>query len=93
MHPKVRVRKARLLERIMSEARQYQTGVHTIKIESRQNPGKKVTKYENARRVAEHFPVLTRELPPERRAWESEHYRMSIFTAATLALSQCHGYC
>src|SRR5438067_10256097 len=22
------------------------------------------------------FPVLTRELPPKRRAWESEHYRM-----------------
>src|SRR5438876_2138941 len=46
--------------------------------------GKILTKYENARRVAEHFPVLTRELPPKRKAWESEHYRMSIFTAASL---------
>jgi hypothetical protein len=89
-HPRVRVRKARLLKRIVSEARKYRVGVHAIKIESQQNPGKKLTKYENARRVAEHFPVLTRELPPERRAWESEHYGMSIFTAAALAMSQHH---
>jgi hypothetical protein len=49
-----------------------------------------LTKYENARRVAERFPVLTRELPPKRRAWESEHYRMSIFAAAALAMAQLH---
>src|SRR5438132_507088 len=33
------------------------------------------------------FPVLTRELPPKRMAWESEYYRMSIFTGAGLLLS------
>src|SRR5436190_19345059 len=33
------------------------------------------------------FPVLTREQPPKRKHWESEHYRMSIFTAAGLLLS------
>src|SRR5881227_1885570 len=33
------------------------------------------------------FPVLTREQPPKRKPWESEHYRMSIFTAAGLLLS------
>ena len=32
-------------------------------------------------------PVLTREQPPKRKPWESEHYRMSIFTAAGLLLS------
>jgi len=52
--------------------------------------GKILTKYENARRVAERFPVLTRALPPKRKAWESEHYRMSIFTAAALAMAQLH---
>ena len=87
MNPRVRLRKLRLLKRIVSEARKCGVGVRGIKIESRQNPGKKVTKYENTRRVAEHFPVLGWRMPPKRRAWESEHYRMSIFTAASLAMT------
>ena len=44
--------------------------------------GKYLTDYENARRVAELFPVLKWKLPPKRRAWEREHYRTSMFTAA-----------
>jgi hypothetical protein len=49
--------------------------------------GERLTRYENARRVAERFPVLEWKLPPKRRAWESEHYRISIFAAAALAIA------
>ena len=44
-------------------------------------------KYEIASLLAECFPVLHWELPPKRKIWESEHYRMSIFDAAALAVS------
>jgi hypothetical protein len=72
-----------LLERIVTEAKNRRIIVR-VHVKSSAEQGKIPTKYENARRVAEHFPVLTRELPPKRRAWESEHYRMSIFDAAAL---------
>jgi len=36
------------------------------------------------------FPVLTREQPPKWKPWESEHYRMSIFAAAALAMAQLY---
>jgi hypothetical protein len=81
-------KKDRLLERIVTEAKSRRIIVRPVK--SSADQAKILTKYENARRVAEHFPVLTRELPPKRKAWESEHYRMSIFTAAALAMAQLH---
>lgn len=40
-----------------------------------------------AARVANHFPDLAWKLPPRRRLWQREHYRMSIFDAAALALA------
>src|SRR5438034_8468297 len=74
-------KKDRLLERIVTEARSRRIIVR-VSVERAADQGEILTKYENARRVAEHFPVLRRELPPKRRAWESEHYCMSIFDAA-----------
>jgi hypothetical protein len=47
----------------------------------------KLTKYQRAQAVIERFPVLTQKLPPKRKPWESEHYRMSMFTAAALAMT------
>ena len=47
----------------------------------------KLTKYQRAQAVIERFPVLRQKLPPNRKTWESEHYRMSIFTAAALAIA------
>ena len=82
-------KKDRLLERIVTEARSRRIIVR-VSVERAADQGEILTKYENARRVAEHFPVLRRELPPKRRAWESEHYRMSIFAAAALAMAQLH---
>lgn len=45
------------------------------------------TKYEIACAVATFLPELAWKLPPQRKAWESEHYRMAIFDAAALALA------
>ena len=50
----------------------------------------KVTKYERAQAVVQRFPVLTRKLPPKRKPWESEDYRMSMFAAAALAMAYLH---
>src|SRR5437773_3389817 len=80
-------KKDRLTERIVAEAKSRRIIVRAPVKNSADYQGKNLTKYENARRVAEQFPVLMRELPPKRRAWESEHYRMSIFTAAALAMA------
>src|SRR2546427_11974340 len=79
-----------LTERIVAEAKSRRIIVRAPVKSSADYQGKILTKYENARRVAEYFPVLTHELPPKRRAWESEHYRMSIFAAAALAIPQLH---
>ncbi len=76
-----------LTEWIVAEAKSRRIMVHAPVKSSADYQGKNLTKHENARRVAERFPVLTRALPPKRKAWESEHYRMSIFTAAALAMA------
>ena len=81
-------RRDRLLKRIASEAKNHQVAVRIIKKRPGTDAGKGLTKYENARRVAEQFSVLQWKMPPKRKPWESEDYRMSIFTAATLAIAQ-----
>ena len=45
------------------------------------------TKHEIARSVAAHFPELRRHLPEKRKPWTAEHAKMSIFDAASLALT------
>jgi hypothetical protein len=44
-------------------------------------------KYEIALALAERFPALASKLPPKRKCWQSEDYRMSIFDAAALGFS------
>lgn len=44
------------------------------------------TKYQVAQVVAATMPELAWKLPPKRRPWESEHYRMSIFDAAAVVI-------
>src|SRR5436309_16062120 len=80
--PRPNPKKDRLLEQFVTEPKSRRIIVRAPVKSSADYKGKILTKYENARRVAERFPVLTRALPPKRKAWESEHYRMSIFTAA-----------
>lgn len=45
------------------------------------------TKYEIALRIAEFLPELAPRLPRKRKPWESETERMSIFDAASFALT------
>jgi hypothetical protein len=46
----------------------------------------RVTKYSIASMLLEHFPFLASRLPPRRRIWQSEDYRMSMLDAIALAL-------
>jgi len=47
----------------------------------------RLTKYQVACAVAERFPELAPRLPPKRKPWQSEDYRMSIFDAAALGVA------
>jgi hypothetical protein len=44
-------------------------------------------KHEIATDLAERFPALAAKLPPKRKCWQSEDYRMSIFDAAAVAVA------
>ena len=88
MTQRPRKRRDRLLKRIATEAKNHQIGVRIFRKRPGADQGERLTKYENARRVAEQFSVLQWKMPPKRKPWESEDYRMSIFTAATLAIAQ-----
>jgi hypothetical protein len=79
MTPKVNAH-SKLFCRIVMEAKSHRV---PVRIGPKQAQG--LTKHENARLVAEHFPVLARSLPLKRKPWESEDYRMSRFSAAALA--------
>jgi hypothetical protein len=47
----------------------------------------RLTKYEVACALAERFPELRWALPPKRKPWQSEDYRISIFDAAALGVA------
>ena len=44
-------------------------------------------KYEVASALAKQFPSLTSRLPPKRKCWQSEDYRMGIFDAAAVGVA------
>ena len=80
----------RLVTVIRKEARQRKLMVKLIgraAVGGTFGEGRPIRKDEIASLLAERFPVLRWELPPKRKIWESEHYRMSIFDAAALAVS------
>jgi hypothetical protein len=49
--------------------------------------GQQIMKYKTACLLVKQIPVLHWELPPKRKIWESEDYRMSMFAAAALAMA------
>jgi hypothetical protein len=79
----------RLLCQIMMAAKNYRARVQILK-KGPADQAERLTKYERAQAVIQRFPVLTRNLPPKRKPWESEDYRMSMFAAATLAMAYLH---
>jgi hypothetical protein len=44
-------------------------------------------KYEVASALAKQFPALSSRLPPKRKCWQSEDYRMGIFDAAAVGVA------
>jgi len=87
--PRKHLLRERLLKGVAVEAKNYRARVQIIK-KRPTDRAEKITKYERAREVVKHFPVLTQKLPPERKPWESEDYRMSMFAAAALAMAYLH---
>jgi hypothetical protein len=80
----------RVVTVIRKEARHRKLPVRVVdkqEVKTAFGVGQQITKYETASLLAEKIPALHWELPPKRKIWESEHYRMSIFTAAALAIA------
>jgi hypothetical protein len=48
--------------------------------------GYNANKHEIATVLAQRYPALAAKLPPKRKCWQSEDYRMSIFDAAALGV-------
>jgi hypothetical protein len=74
----------KLLKQIMKAAKDQRARVHILK-KRPTDRAERLTKYKRAHAVAQRFPVLTRKLPPKRKPWESEDYRMSMFEALAIA--------
>jgi hypothetical protein len=49
--------------------------------------GSEANKYEMASALAKRFPVLASRLPPKRKCWNGEDYRMGMFDAAAAGVS------
>ena len=79
------LKKYKVAAAIRREARQYGVDVVSIRpplIRRHFVRYGATTKYQIAQTVATILPELGWKLPPNRKPWESEHYRMSIFDAA-----------
>jgi hypothetical protein len=87
--PRKHLLQERILKGVAAEAKNYRARVHILK-KWPTDRAEKLTKYERAQAVIKHFPVLTRKLPPKRKPWGSEDYRMSMFAAAALAVAYLH---
>lgn len=85
---KTRVQLASILDAIRMEGKD-RIAVRLISPQRirRMFPGSVRNKDDLASRVACRFPDLAWKLPPRRKLWQREHYRMSIFDAAALALA------
>jgi hypothetical protein len=80
---------ARLVEGIRTRAKRHKVTVRVLspKLLDRTFTGHNANKYQIATSVAEKFPELLPMLPPKRRPWQSEDYRMSIFDAGAVGIA------
>lgn len=93
-HRKARMKK--LLTGLLAEVRHCRIPIRRISeraIQATFGDGGCMTKYAMASGLLGLFPFLAFMLPPRRRIWESEHYRMSMFAAVALALAACVRSC
>jgi hypothetical protein len=82
-------RLTRLVTTIKTEAKAQRVAVRLIDPRAIEQAflGRNANKNQVASAIAERFPELLYELPPRRRAWQSEDYRMSIFDAAAVGIT------
>jgi hypothetical protein len=82
-------RKPKLLTIIERQARRRRIPVRfiTSRNVNRAFVGFESNKYQVASVLAKQFPALASKLPPKRKCWESEVYRMGIFDAAALGVA------
>jgi len=80
---------SKIIETIRSEAGKRRVSVRfvTRSLVKRAFAGHDRNKDEIASVLGERFPELTPKVPPRRRIWQSEDYRMSIFDAAALGVA------
>ena len=79
-------RRATLLHAILKQAKNRQLAVRflTHRVVKKAFAGDERNKYTIASALAKRFPELAPKFPGERKIWQSEDYRMSIFDAAAL---------
>ena len=81
---------AKMLDAVRQEAKSRRITVRCVSRAAIRNAfggQNRITKYQIASMLSVHFPALSWKLPPKRKCWESEDYRMSIFEAAALGVA------
>src|SRR5439155_18318798 len=85
--------KTEKLQVIVSEIRRYANTQQSLlrlvseKVLTSVFVGSNENKHQTASRITEQFPELLAILPPKRRIWQSEDYRMSIFDAVAAGIA------
>jgi len=82
-------RLARIIGKIRAEAKIHKIAVRLVSPKAIEQTflGRNDNKDQIASVIAERFPELLFVLPPKRRPWQSEDYRMSIFDAAAVGIA------
>jgi hypothetical protein len=83
-------KKRKVIAAIKRRTKQYNVEVISIRPATIRNyfsPHDATTKYQIAQSVATLLPELAWKLPRNRKPWETEHHRMSIFDAAAVVIA------
>ena len=90
-NPKIErgAKRTKMLTTIERQARSHRVPLRFIfrRDVNRSFVGFESNKYEVASVLAKQFPALVSRLPPKRKCWQSEDYRMSIFDAAAVGVA------
>ena len=88
--PGLRRNRKRFINSVREKAAGRRVGVRLLSpraIQKAFGSQKCMARYELASALAERFPELAWLLPPKRKCWQSEDYRMSIFDAAAIGVA------
>jgi predicted metal-dependent hydrolase len=81
--------KLKISEALLQESQKRRISVRHItrSVVKKTFEGHSENKHEIATVLARRYPALESKLPPKRKCWQSEDYRMSIFDAAALSVT------